>query len=444
VDRQDLIAVAEAAIARARAHGADAADADIVEGTSLSAGCRLGEMEDVERSEGRDLGLRVFIGKSQANVSTTDFSVDHLDSFAERAVAMAKASPEDPYCGLADLDRLAADIADLDLYDAAEPATETLQELAKRAEAEALAQAGITNSLGAGATAGSAGIALVTSDGFSGAYRSSVFSVSCSVVAGEGTAMERDYDYSQVLHFDDLDAPETIGRTAAERALKRLNPRKIASQSVPVVYDPRVSGGLLGHFAGAISGAAVARGTSFLKDHMGKRVFADGVDVIDDPHRARGLRSKPFDGEGVANERLSLIEDGVLQTWLLDSRSARQLGLVTTGRASRGTAGPPSPSATNLYLAPGARDDLIGGIEKGFYVTDLIGMGVNGVTGDYSRGASGFWIEKGELTDPVSEVTVAGNLIDMFKHLTAASDLTFRYGVNAPTVMVEGMTVAGA
>ncbi len=258
--------------------------------------------------------------------------------------------------------------------------------------------------------------------------------------------MERDYEFSSRRHAADLESAAEIGRRAGEKAVRRLGPRKVKSQSVPIVYDPRVSGGLVGHFASAISGSAIARGTSFLKKEMGKPVFAKGISIVDDPHMKRGLRSKPFDGEGVMNRRFHLIEDGVLTTWLLDTATARQLGLETTGHASRGTGGPPSPSTTNLYMEAGCLSvkELIADIRQGLYVTEMIGMGINGVTGDYSRGASGFWIENGEIAYPVSEITVAGNLKDMFLNMTPADDLEFRYGTNAPTIRVEGMTVAGS
>jgi len=445
-DVQDrLTDVAARAIGRARALGADAADAVIVESTSLSVTCRLGRREEVERSETRDMGLRVFVGDRHATVSTNDFSTDTLDALARRAVAMARAAPEDPYAGLAPPERLARHWPDLDLFDDSEPDAEVLLALALEAEEAARAVAGITNSLGASASASRGGIVLATTNGFLGASRSSGFSLSCAVVAGEGTAMERDHDSVTTRHFADLRPPADIGRTAGERAVRRLGARKVASARVPVVYDPRVSRGLLGHLAGAISGAAVARGTSFLKDAMGTRVMADGMTVIDDPHRPRGLSSRPFDGEGVATSRMEVVCDGRLATWLLDCRSARQLGLETTGHASRGIGGPPSPAPSNLYLAPGTMgpEDLVADIASGFYVTDLMGMGANLVTGDYSRGAAGFWIENGEIAWPVSEVTIAGNLKDMFLNLVPANDLEFRYGINAPTVRVEGMTVAG-
>jgi len=425
--------------------GADSADAVLFESQALEVSYRLGEPEDLERSESRDLGLRVFVGQRQAIVSSTDLAQATLDELVERAVAMARIAPEDPYCGLADPSRLCTAPADLDLADPAEPTPEQLYDMAARAEAAALAVDGVSNSEGAGAGWGRTSVALATSGGFAGGYAASSHSVHASVLAGEGTGMERDYDFSSARHGTDLEAAEAIGKAAGERAVGRLNPRKVASTQVPVVYDPRVSRSLLGHFAGAISGQAVARGTSFLKDSMGEAVFADGIAVIDDPHRPRGLASKPFDGEGVRNGKWTLVDDGRLQTWLLDSSAARQLGLETTGHAARGTSGPPSPSTSNLYMQPGGLtpEALIGAIDDGFYVTELIGFGVNGVTGDYSRGAAGFWIEKGKLAYPVSELTIAGNLKQMFRELTPADDLVFRYGSNAPTLRVDGMTVAG-
>lgn len=444
-DNERLKEIAATVLAKARSHGADAADAIILEAESTSASCRMGAIEDIERSESRDLGLRVFVGQSVASVSSTSFDPSDLEKMAERAVAMARVAPPDPHGGLADPDALAVNPPDLDLFDGRHVSAIELNELARRAEDSALAVEGITNSLGAGAACGVSGVVLATSHGFVGSYCSSSFSVSCSVVAGTGTEMERDYDYSQAIHFDDLGAPEDIGRIAGKRTVRRLNPRKKPSQNVPVVYDRRVSGGMVSHLSSAVNGASIARGTSFLKEKMGERIFAPGISIMDEPHRVRGLRSKPFDAEGVGNTQLSLVENGTLKSWLLDSRTSRQLGLGNNGRASRGIGGPPSPSATNLYMTPGSTgfEDLLADIGEGLYITDLIGMGVNGINGDYSRGAAGFWIENGEIAYPVSEITVAGNLNDMFANLTAADDLEFRYGVNAPTLRIEGMTVAG-
>jgi len=430
----------------AKKAGADAADALHVEGVSSSVSYRLGKLEDVERAESYDLGLRVFVGQKVAFVSSTDFSDEALKALPGRAVAMARLAPEDKYAGLAPTDRLAKTIPQLDLEDAVEPSAETLIERARSAEGAALAVKGVTNSEGGGASFSRNAVTLATSTGFYGRYAGTSHGIGVAVLAGEGTLMERDYDHASARHAADLRGAEEIGRTAGEKAVKRLNPRSMKSQSVPVVFHPDEASGLLGHLAGAISGAAIARGVSFLKDRMGQAIFAPGINVIDDPHRVRGLRSKPFDGEGVANQRRAMIENGILASWFLECASARQLGLETTGHAARGTGGPPSPSSTNLYLEAGKLSvkELIADIKQGFYVTELMGMGVNGVTGDYSRGAAGFWIENGEIAFPVSEVTIAGNLKDMFARLTPASDLEFRHGTNAPTVRIEGMTLAGA
>lgn len=432
-------------ITQVRAAGADAADVIVVSGASLSASCRLGEVEEVDRSDGQELGLRAFVGKRQAIVSSSDFSKRAIDQLVSRVVAMAKLAPEDKYCGLADRDMLARKFPDLDILDPTELTMPELIQAAKRAENAARDIAGITNSEGASASCGHSRVVLATSEGFSGSHASSSFGYSCSVLAGEGGAMERDYEYCSVRHYEDLISPEEIGQVAAHRTLARLNPRKVKTQQAPVVFAPRCSNSMLGHLAGAISGAAVARGTSFLKDRLGKAIFSKGVHVIDDPHRPRGLRSKPFDGEGVANARMKLVDDGVLASWFMDSASARQLGLRSTGHAARGCSSAPSPSPTNLYMLAGSTPvaDMISGIRSGLFITELIGMGVNPVTGDYSRGATGFWIEGGQFAYPVSEITVAGNLLDMFLHMTPADDLEFRYGTDAPTLLIEGMTIAG-
>jgi PmbA protein len=390
------------------------------------------------------VGLRVFVGRRQAVVSSNDVKAD-VDGLAGRAIAMARAAPEDPFAGLADPAQLARDIPDLDLLDPDLPSVTLLEERAKRAESAALAVKGVTKSGGASASAGIAGMVLVTSQGFRGAYLNSGQSVSMTAIAGEGTAMERDYDYSSALHGADLEPPEKVGRTAAERTVERLNPRKVETKRVPVVFDRRVAGSLVGHLAGAINGSAVARKTSFLKDRLGEQLFRSGIHVIDDPRRKRGLRSRPFDAEGVATRRLAVVEDGMLTSWFLDSATARELGFVTTGHAQRGVSSTPAPGPSNLHLSAGADtpEALMADIAEGFYVTDLTGMGVNQVTGDYSRGASGFWIENGRRSYPVSEVTIAGNLIEMFRALSPANDLEFRFGTNAPTLRVEGLTVAG-
>ena len=436
---------AERLVKVALARGADAADAVAVRTMSLSIEVRDSAVEESERSESDDLGLRVLVGKRQAVVSTNDLSGNGSAALAERAVAMARATPEDKYAGLADASLLAHDFPDLDLIDPNLPTVAKLEAMARAAESAGMAVAGVRKSGGASASAGIGGMVLVTSHGFRGAYLGSSHGLSMTAIAGEETGMERDYDYSSALHAADLEPADKIGRTAGRRAVERLNPRKVATRKVPVVFDPRVAGSLVSHLASACNGASIARKTSFLRDKMGEKLFADGIRIIDDPLRKRGLRSHPFDGEGVGGKRLALIDDGVLRSWILDCATARELGLTTTGHAQRGVSSVPSPGVSNLHLEAGRMSptELIADIKEGFYITDLIGMGVNMVTGDYSRGASGFWIKNGKRSYPVSEVTIAGHLFDIFRTLTPANDLEFRYGTNAPTVRVEGLTVAG-
>jgi PmbA protein len=444
-DQSSLMNIAERLVEAARRHGADAADAIAVRGVSQSIEVRDGSVEESQRSEGDNIGLRAFVGRRQAVVSTNDVSGADVDAIAERVIAMARAAPEDRFAGLADSQRLAHDPPDLDLLDAAQPSVGDLEELARTAESAAKSIKGVTKSGGASASAGIGGMVLVTSGGFRGAYLGSRRGLSIEAIAGEGTAMERDFDFSSARHGADLETAEKIGRTAGERAVKRLNPRKVTTRRVPVVYDQRVAASLIGHLSSAINGSALARKTSFLQNAMGEKIFADGVAVIDDPLRPRGLRSQPFDAEGVATVRRALVANGVLKSWILDCATARELGLETTGHAQRGVSSVPSPGATNLHLEPGraSPQELIEAVEDGFYVTDLIGMGANIVTGDYSRGAAGFWIEHGELTYAVSEVTIAGHMRDIFRTMTPADDLVFRRGTDAPTVRVEDLTVAG-
>ena len=442
MNRLDLL---DALLDAAKRAGAESADALMGSGTSLSVGRRLGKVEEIERAESDTVGLRVFVGSRSAIVSSGAIDPAGFSRLAEQAVAMARVVPEDRFSTIPDAPP-PPDSAPLDMDDPAEPGVEALLARAAAAEEAALAVKGITNSEGAGASWSRSHIALATSRGFAGAYSRSNHGVSVSPIAGEGVGMQRDYEYSAAVHGADLADPAGLGRAAAERAVSRLDPRRPATAKLPVVYHPRVAGSLLGHFAGAINGAAIARGTSFLKDAMGQAIFAPGISIIDDPLRRRGLRSRSFDGEGQTVSRRALIEDGRLTTWLLDSRSAAQLGLATTGHAARGTSGPPSPAPSNLYMQPGALspEALIADIGLGLYVIELIGMGVNGITGDYSRGAAGFMIRDGQLAEPVAEVTVAGNLREMFLHLTPANDLEFRRGTDAPTLRIEGMTMAGA
>jgi PmbA protein len=432
-----------ALVEAAKKAGADAADAVAVRGRSASVSVRLGKVESTNASEGDDVSLRVFVGKRVASVSGTASS--EPATLAERAVAMAKVSPEDPYQGLADEAFLAKSVRDLDLYDATEVSADELREAALAAEAAAMAVPGVTNSGGSGASAGLGGMVLATSHGFVGHYLGSRFGRSASVIAGEGTGMERDYEYSSRPHFSDLESAEEIGRKAGERTVRRLNARKAKTGPVDVVFDPRVARGIAGHLAGAINGASVARKTSFLRDRMGKQVASAAITVIDDPMLTRGQASQPFDGEGIAGQRLTMIEQGVLNHWFLSTSVARELGLTTNGRGARGGSSV-SPSSTNLSIEPGDRtpEDIIRSLKSGFYVTEVFGQGVDMITGEYSRGASGFWIENGELTYPVAEVTIASNLKDMFLRMVPASDLDRNYGTATPTLFIEGMTLAGS
>ncbi|MGB3644403.1 MAG: TldD/PmbA family protein [Mesorhizobium sp.] len=432
-----------ALVEAAKRAGADAADAVAVRGRSSGVSVRLGKVEATEASESEDVSLRVFVGQRVASVSAT--AASDPDALAERAVAMARVSPQDPFQGLADASLLAKAPVDLDLFDATQVSAEQLKESALAAEEAALAVKGVTNSSGSSAGAGLGGLVLATSHGFVGQYVASRFSRSTSVIAGEGTAMERDYDFSSRQHYADLDAAEAIGRRAGERAVRRLGARKAKTGPVDVVFDPRVARGIASHLAGAINGASVARKTSFLRDMMGKQVSASAITVTDDPLRRRGQASRPFDGEGVEGKRLLMVENGVLNHWFLSTSAARELGLVTNGRGAR-SGSSVSPSSTNLAIEPGEKTprELIRSLKTGFYVTEVFGQGVNMVTGEYSRGASGFWIENGELTYPVSEVTIASNLKTMFLNMVAASDLDRDFGTAAPTLLIEGMTLAGS
>jgi PmbA protein len=444
---QEAEARAAALIERAVRAGADAADAIYFADASTSVQVRLGELEDVSRSEGEEMGLRLFVGRRSASVSSSDLSDEALSALVERAAAMAREAPEDPYSGLAPEERLLRGAGpDVDGDDGADPAPTELKTRALAIEEAGRSIEGITNSEGAGVSAGRTVIALATSHGFCRGYSTSGYSASASLIAGEGGEMQRDYAHHSTRHYAELDGPEELGRLAAERAVARLRPAKLASGTMPVVFDPRVGASLIGHFISAISGSSITRRTSFLLDKEGEAVFGPAIAIRDDPHRRRGLRSKPFDGEGLPTAPRDLVAAGRVTGWLLDSASARQLGREPTGHASRGASGAPGVSATNVHLEPGSltREALIGEVERGVYVTELIGQGVNPVTGDYSRGASGFIIEKGKLGAAVAEITIAGNLLDMFASLTRASDLEFRRSINVPTIRVDGLTVAGA
>jgi PmbA protein len=432
----DLLNIAGDAVARARKLGADAAVASVVDGVSTDVEMQAGAVEKLERSEGRRIGLTVYVGKSSASTSGSVFTAEAMDRLAESALAMAQLAPPNPYAGIADPSQLAQAFPDLDLVSSRIPEAAELQGMAQAVEAAALSVPGVTKSGGAGASSFDRTGAMVISNGFARASRRTGISFSTSAIAGDGTAMERDYDYSSVVHVEDLRSPEEVGREAGRRAVKRLNPRKVASQAVPVVFDSRVSSSLIGHLLGAISGSAIARGTSFLKNDLGKTIFPAGLFIVEDPLRPRGLSSRSFDGDGLPTQKRNLIEDGRLTTWLLDLRAARQLGLAPTGHGS-------GPSNIHMQAGTLTPRELMRDIRQGLLVTEMIGSSIDMVTGDYSRGASGYWIENGELTYPVSEITIAGNLRDIFRTLTPANDLEFSRATNAPTCRVEGLTIAG-
>ncbi len=445
MDKATLLSRAEAAIAAAKKAGAGAADALALASADISTSIRNGQPESIEQAESSAIGLRVFVGDSSATLSTSEFSAEALANLASNAVAIARVAPPDPFSKLADSNLLAHHFTPLEAADDFTPSMSDLQAQARAAEAAGRAVAGITNSEGGDASASHHTLALVTSHGFAGSYSSSRYALSASMIAGTGDAMQRDYDYAYVTHHADLPSPEAIGAEAAKRTIERMNPRKIASQTAVVYFEPRAGRQLLGAFASAISGSSITRGTSFLKDALGTKIFAENIRITDDPLLKRGLASRAFDAEGVAAKAMDFVDAGRLTSWVLDTRSAKQLGLQTTGHASRGLASSPHPSTSNLYLHGGTHtpEELFVELGDGFYITETIGHGTNLITGDFSVGASGFWIENGKRAYPVSEVTIAGNLREMYQHLVAANDLSFKYATNVPTLAIPRMTIAG-
>lgn len=441
----DLEHIMSMLLDKARTHGADTADAVVAGGVSEEVSVRLGKLESIERSEDRNIGLRVFVDGRNAIISTASVDAESIDELAARAVAMARLAPQDPYAGCADAHLLATDIPDLDLMDRTVPSSDTLKDLAFAVEDAAQSVKGITNSEGGNASYGTSAMMLATTNGFSASYERSGYGISTVALAEHDGKMERDYDYSSAVHFEDLKSPEDIGLRAANRTLSRLDARKVKTGDFPVIYDQRVSSSISGHLASAINGASIARGTSFLKDRMGEQITNAAITMTDDPLRPRGAGSSGFDGEGLARRQRIMIENGILKGWFLDLASARQLGLEPTGNASRGTGSPPSPSTSNWIMTAGdvSRDELIAGIDEGFLVTELIGSSVSLITGDYSRGASGFWIENGKIAYPVTEGTIAGNLKDMLMTITPADDLDFTRSNITPSLRIDGMTVAG-
>jgi PmbA protein len=444
---EDARRIAQSLVDRGIVAGATAADALYVGERSSAVEVRLAELEDVRRSEGESVGLRLFDGRRSATVASSDLSDEALAMLVERCLAMAREAPEDPFAGLAPADLLQrGEFLSLDGFDSREPDPAELRARALEAENAALSVPGVTNSSGAGASASASTIALATSGGFSGAYRTSGHGCSASVIAGEGATMQRDHAWHSARHLVDLDPVAEIGRKAGERAVARLNPIRPKPGRYPVLFDKRVSASLLGHFAGAIAGSSIATRTSFLQEKLGEQVFASGVTIVDDPLRFRGLRSRPFDGEGVRVSRQELVSGGILNQWIAESASARQLGIAPTGHAARGVGGAPDASPSNLYMeaGPRSREELLAAFPEALLIIELIGQGVNSVTGDYSRGAVGFMVRGGEIAEPVSEITIASNLIDMFASLEPASDLEFRRGIDAPTILIPEMTVGAA
>ncbi len=446
MQNKDAESLLSALLADAKAAGAETADVVLYNAVSSGVSWRMGNLEDVERSEGADLGLRIMVGKRQASVSTTDLSRQALKDLAERCAAMAKAAPEDPYCGLASKDRLAsAPFKDLDQGDYAEPTTEALKMRAAECEEAALAVKGVVNSSGAGASYSEGQKWFATSHGFFGSAGGSNHSVSVSVLAQDENGMERDYDYDSKPHLTDLESALAIGESAGKRTVKRLSPKKLTSRTASVIFDNRLSPSLISQLGGAANGAAIARGVSFLKNKKGEKVFAEGINIVDDPHILRGAGSRPFDGEGVTNARIDLIKDGVLTDWIMNTGQAKQLGLETNGRATRGTGGAPGAGTTNLYLEAGDAtfEELLKQASDGLLVTDMFGPQVNPNTGDYSVGCSGFWFEDGVILYPVSEITIAGNILEMYAGLIPGNDLKFRGATNAPSILIPAMTIAG-
>lgn len=443
----DLATLTHALLDAARKAGAEAADALAVEGTALSIDIRQGKLEQAERAEQIDLGLRVLIGGRQACVSVSDTSPRTLAEVAERAVAMAREAPADPYAGLADPGQIARDwdLAALDLADdAPEPSPATLEQAARAAEEAAMARAGIRQ-VEASAGHSRRRMHLAASNGFSGGYARSATSVSAVAFTGEGTGMERDWAGESRIHIADLPPPEETGALAAERALARAGSRKPATGTYNVLFDERIAQSLIGHLLSAVNGASIARGSSWLRDALGQQVLPKGLSVIEDPHRARISGSRPFDAEGLPTRRRAIVENGILTGWTLDLVTGRKLGMASTANAARGTTSPPSPATSNIDLTPGTatRKQLIGQMGTGLLVTSMIGSTINPTTGDYSRGASGFWVEDGEIAYPVNECTIAGNLRTMLLSMIAANDARPHLSTRVPSLLVEGMTLAG-
>jgi len=441
--------VTDQLLAAAKSAGADAADAMAVDGTAISIDVREGALEQAERAEGTDIGLRVFVGQQQAIVSAADTSGDTIQQMAERAVAMAREAPEDPHIGLADPGDLATEwnAETLELLSGdPEPAAADLEDMAKRAEAAAMAVPGVSKMDAAAAAYGHRSIHLAATNGFSGGYSRSSQSVSAVAITGDGTEMERDYFGDMRVFASDMKSPEEIGRIAGERTIERKGARRPPTGAFPVIYDERIASGLIGHLTQAINGAMIARGSSWLRDALDTLVLPETLSLFEDPLRPRVTGSRPFDGEGLACQKRTIVDKGVLTGWTLDLASARKLGLKSTGNAARGVGSGPTPRLTNLELTQGtqSKEQMIADIGTGLLVTSMIGSSINATTGDYSRGASGFWIENGQIAYPVNECTLAGNLRDMLRSIIPANDAQSHLSRVVPSLLVEGLTLAGS
>ena len=432
-------------IKKSKKSGADSVDVVYIENTNIDVGCRLKKIEKLERSESNDIGLRFIKNKKQVIVSSNDLTKKNLEELIYKASKMVGAIPRDPYCSIAKKKDLIKKIPNLEIFDSKEPTIKSLKDKVIEAENAGLNVKGVTNSEGAEIGWNKSKIYLFNSNGLNVSYQSSSYDIYAVLIAGRGTLMEREYEFASSVFEKDLTKTSLVGKKAGELAVKKINPKKIKTSKIPVIFSPRVANSFLKHLSSAINGNSITRGTSFLKKKLNKKIFSSNINIIDNPLRKRGLQSKPFDGEGLETKKTQIIKNGELKTWFLDLATAHQLRLKSTAHASRNISSPPTPSPTNLYFEPSniSPKSLIGNIKKGVYLTELMGSSVNLTNGDYSRGGSGFWIDKGEITYPINGITIADNLNEMFKKIILANDLEFKHGLNSPTMLIEDMIVAG-
>ena len=442
MNKTQIYEKADFLIKKSKKSGADNVDVVYIENTNIDVGCRLRKIERLERSESNDLGLRFIKNKKQVIVSSNDLAKKSLEELVFKASKMVGAVPKDPYCSIAKKKDLIKKIPNLEIFDNKEPSIKSLKDKVIDA---GLDVKGITNSEGTEIGWNKSKIYLFNSNGLNVNYQSSSYGIYAVLIAGSGTSMEREYEFASSVFEKDLTKTSLVGKKAGELAVKKLNPKKIKTSKIPVIFSPRVANSFLKHLSNAINGNSITRGTSFLKKKLNKKIFSSDINIIDDPLKKRGLQSKPFDGEGLETKKTQIIKNGELKTWFLDLATAHQLKLKSTAHASRNISSPPTPNPTNLYFEPGniSPKNLIGNIKKGIYVTELMGSSVNLINGDYSRGGSGFWIDNGQITYPVNEITIADNLNEMFRKIILANDLEFKQGLNSPTMLIENMIVAG-